>query len=159
MHDSQKKILLSLSVHGPHSILPHHAPTGTATKTLFLIESSNSARPSTSATMKVLTANYLTCAVKTCKSEPAAFPLHFKDAELAREELELNPEFLKNVLPRIDWPALVQTAAEVGFGPDCKASAVLTVWVAWVYDTPQSEAGESRRSNDEGPAYSFNGGM
>ncbi|TGZ84050.1 putative adoMet-dependent tRNA methyltransferase complex subunit Trm112 [Ascodesmis nigricans] len=65
--------------------------------------------------MKILTTNYLACAVKTCKSEPAAFPLHFKDAELAREELELNPEFIKNVLPRIDWPALAQTAAELGF--------------------------------------------
>lgn len=63
--------------------------------------------------MKVLTVNYLTCAVKACKSSPDSFPLHFRDAELAREELEINEEFIKNILPRIEWPALVTSASEV----------------------------------------------
>jgi multifunctional methyltransferase subunit TRM112 len=65
--------------------------------------------------MKILTTNYLTCAVKACKSSPASFPLHFKDAELVQEELDLNPEFIRNILPRIEWGALVQTATEVAF--------------------------------------------
>ncbi|KAA8913503.1 adoMet-dependent tRNA methyltransferase complex subunit Trm112 [Sphaerosporella brunnea] len=65
--------------------------------------------------MKVLTTNYITCAVKACKSSSAAFPLHFKDAELVQEELELNSDFIRNVLPRIEWPALVTTAVELGF--------------------------------------------
>ncbi|KAI5795229.1 adoMet-dependent tRNA methyltransferase complex subunit Trm112 [Geopyxis carbonaria] len=65
--------------------------------------------------MKILTTNYITCAVRTCKSVPNSFPLHYKDAEVAREEVELNPAFLTNILPRIEWGALVQTAVELGF--------------------------------------------
>lgn len=63
--------------------------------------------------MKLLTTNYITCAVKACKSSPASFPLHFKDAELEQQEVELNAEMIVNILPRIEWPALLQTAAEV----------------------------------------------
>ncbi|CCX06968.1 adoMet-dependent tRNA methyltransferase complex subunit Trm112 [Pyronema domesticum] len=65
--------------------------------------------------MKILTTNYITCAVKACKTSSNAFPLQFRDAELVQEELELNEEFIKNILPRIEWPALVQTAASLGF--------------------------------------------
>ncbi|KAG8525445.1 uncharacterized protein KY384_009089 [Bacidia gigantensis] len=65
--------------------------------------------------MKILTVNFLTCAVKACKSTAASFPLHFKDAELEQAEIEYNPEFLKNILPRIDWEAFKTTAAELGF--------------------------------------------
>ncbi len=35
--------------------------------------------------MKILTVNFLTCAIKKCKSSPLSFPLHFKDAELVVE--------------------------------------------------------------------------
>ncbi|KAJ5550710.1 AdoMet-dependent tRNA methyltransferase complex subunit [Penicillium sp. DV-2018c] len=63
--------------------------------------------------MKVLTANFVTCAVKECKTSPASFPLHFHDAELEQEELEFQPEFIRNILPRIDWPALCTTANEM----------------------------------------------
>ncbi|KAF8543575.1 adoMet-dependent tRNA methyltransferase complex subunit Trm112 [Trichophaea hybrida] len=62
--------------------------------------------------MKILTTNYITCAVKACKTSPASFPLHFKGAELVQEELELNSDFIVNILPRIEWPALLQTAVE-----------------------------------------------
>ncbi|KLJ08737.1 hypothetical protein EMPG_15827 [Blastomyces silverae] len=65
--------------------------------------------------MKILTANFLTCAVKACKASPAAFPLHFSDAELEQEETEFQADFLRNILPRIDWEALVVTAGELGF--------------------------------------------
>ncbi|MCJ1230535.1 hypothetical protein MMC12_007209 [Toensbergia leucococca] len=63
--------------------------------------------------MKVLTVNFVTCAVKACKASPLAFPLHFSDAELEQREIVYNPAFLINVLPRIDWEALRATAAEV----------------------------------------------
>lgn len=63
--------------------------------------------------MKVLTLNFLTCAVKTCKSSSDSFPLHPKDAELASDEIEVNPQLLVNMLPRIDWAALRITATEV----------------------------------------------
>lgn len=65
--------------------------------------------------MKVLTLNFLTCAVKTCKSSSDSFPLHPKDAELASDEIEVNPQLLVNMLPRIDWAALRITATELGF--------------------------------------------
>ncbi|KAK2812349.1 type I protein arginine N-methyltransferase Rmt1 [Emmonsiellopsis sp. PD_5] len=65
--------------------------------------------------MKVLTANFVSCAIKACKSSPASFPLHFNDAELEQTELEFQPDFLRNILPRIDWEALRTTAKELGF--------------------------------------------
>jgi multifunctional methyltransferase subunit TRM112 len=64
--------------------------------------------------MKILTTNFLTCAVKTCKTSPLSFPLHFKDATLERTEIDFNPLFLRNVLPRVNWEALTTTAAELG---------------------------------------------
>jgi multifunctional methyltransferase subunit TRM112 len=63
--------------------------------------------------MKVLTLNFLTCAVKSCKSTSAAFPLHPKDCELVSDTLESDPKLLFNILPRLDWPALNTTASEV----------------------------------------------
>lgn len=63
--------------------------------------------------MKVLTLNFLTCAVKACKSSSDSFPLHPKDCELVSDELEVNSALLTNVLTRVDWKALTTTAAEV----------------------------------------------
>ena len=64
--------------------------------------------------MKILTLNFLTCAVKACKTSADSFPLHPKDAELVEDEIELNPDLVANVLPRIDWGALKMTSSEVG---------------------------------------------
>ncbi|KAK1835376.1 hypothetical protein QBC39DRAFT_341203 [Podospora conica] len=72
--------------------------------------------------MKLLTLNFLSCAVKTCKSSPLSFPLHPKDAELAKDDVDPNPDLLTNILPRLDWSALRTTAAELGF-PDLPESA------------------------------------
>lgn len=63
--------------------------------------------------MKLLTLNFLSCAVKTCKSSPLSFPLHPKDAELAKDQVDPNPDLLTNILPRLDWSALRTNAAEV----------------------------------------------
>ena len=63
--------------------------------------------------MKILTVNFLTCAVKACKISPDSFPLHFKDAELEQSDMEYNPDFLRNILPRLDWEAFKTTASEV----------------------------------------------
>lgn len=65
--------------------------------------------------MKVLSLNFLTCAVKACKSSSNSYPLHPQDAELVQDEIELNPDMLINVLPRLDWPALRTTSSELGF--------------------------------------------
>lgn len=63
--------------------------------------------------MKILTVNFLTCAVKACKTSSLSFPLHFKDAELEQSDIEYNASFLRNILPRIDWEAFKITANEV----------------------------------------------
>ncbi|OLN84489.1 Multifunctional methyltransferase subunit trm112 [Colletotrichum chlorophyti] len=65
--------------------------------------------------MKILSLNFLTCAVKTCKTSSASFPLHPKDAELAQDDIEVNSQLLLNVLPRLDWAALRTNATELGF--------------------------------------------
>jgi hypothetical protein len=67
----------------------------------------------TRAAMKLLTLNFLTCAVKSCKSTSESFPLHPKDCELVSDTLESDPKLLLNVLPRLDWAALSTTASEV----------------------------------------------
>ena len=63
--------------------------------------------------MKILTTNFLTCAVKSCKSSPSSFPLHFKDASLLSQEIDYNPTFIRNILPRINYAALQTTATEL----------------------------------------------
>lgn len=63
--------------------------------------------------MKLLTLNFLTCARKACKSSPAAFPLHPQEAELEQIELDLNIVFIRNILPRLEWPAIKTLAQEV----------------------------------------------
>ena len=64
--------------------------------------------------MKLLTTNFLTCAVKSCRSSPLSFPLHFKDAIVHRTEMVYNPLLLTNILPRLNWEALRTTATELG---------------------------------------------
>ncbi|RDA89930.1 hypothetical protein CP533_3293 [Ophiocordyceps camponoti-saundersi (nom. inval.)] len=59
--------------------------------------------------------NFLTCAVKACKTSSASYPLHPRDAELVQDDIEINPEMLINLLPRLDWAALRETASELGF--------------------------------------------
>ncbi|KAM0335721.1 hypothetical protein ACHAQA_000771 [Verticillium albo-atrum] len=72
--------------------------------------------------MKILSLNFLTCAVKTCKSSTDSYPLHPKDAELVQDDIELNEQMLLNVLPRLDWAALRTNATELGF-PELPAEA------------------------------------
>jgi multifunctional methyltransferase subunit TRM112 len=64
--------------------------------------------------MKLLTVNFLTCAVKSCRSSPLSFPLHFKDAVVHRTEMAYNPLLLTNILPRLNWEALRTTTTELG---------------------------------------------
>lgn len=70
--------------------------------------------------MKLLTLNFLTCAIKTCKSSPASFPLHPRDAELEVVEADLNLPFLKNILPRLMWDELRVIAGEVCNSLSCR---------------------------------------
>ena len=63
--------------------------------------------------MKLLTLNFLTCARKSCKQTQSAFPLHPRDAELEQTELDLNPLFIRNVIPRLDWEVMRGLSQEV----------------------------------------------
>jgi len=65
--------------------------------------------------MKLLTLNFLTCAIKTCKTQPSSFPLHPRDAELEIQEADLNLPFLKNILPRLMWEEIRVIAREVRY--------------------------------------------
>jgi hypothetical protein len=67
--------------------------------------------------MKLLTLNFLCCARKTCKTNPAAFPLHPKEAELEQVEAEINPLLIQNMLPRLNWEALKAISQEVNRNP------------------------------------------
>ncbi|KAF2033816.1 Trm112p-domain-containing protein [Setomelanomma holmii] len=67
--------------------------------------------------MKLLTLNFLTCAIKTCKTNPASFPLHPRNAELEIQEADINLPFLKNILPRLMWEEIRTIARELGL-PD-----------------------------------------
>lgn len=100
-------------------ITPYHtftAPT-IPTHATYTTNSTKSNPPfhkdSTSSKMKLLTLNFLTCARKSCKQTQSAFPLHPQDAELEQVELELNPLFIRNILPRLDWDVMRGLSTEV----------------------------------------------
>jgi len=57
----------------------------------------------------------LQCHVKGCTTDN--FPLKIQDAELDAVEAEFNAEFIKRMIPKLDWPALVATAFEVRLQP------------------------------------------
>ncbi|KAJ4336218.1 hypothetical protein N0V95_008669 [Ascochyta clinopodiicola] len=71
--------------------------------------------------MKLLTLNFLTCAVKTCKTQASSFPLHPRDAELEIQESDINLPFLKNILPRLMWEELRTICKELSL-PDLPAT-------------------------------------
>jgi len=61
--------------------------------------------------VRLITHNLLACHVKGCTSNN--FPLAFKDVQIELKEAEFNPDFIKNILPRLEWPALVDAARQV----------------------------------------------
>lgn len=61
--------------------------------------------------VRLITHNLLACHVKGCTSNN--FPLAFKDVQIELREAEMNPDFLRGFLPKIDWNALVGAAREV----------------------------------------------
>lgn len=86
--------------------------------------------------MKLLTLNFLTCAVKSCRaaatqstsltpaseeqqpsgssSSSSSFPLHLADIELVSVPLDFNEPFWRGVLPRLDLRAIGGVLGEVG---------------------------------------------
>lgn len=61
--------------------------------------------------MRLITHNMLQCHVKNCNNNN--FPLRFEDVQVELIEADFNPEFLSNMLNKIDWDALTSTAVQV----------------------------------------------
>ncbi|KAL4930582.1 RNA methylation protein TRM112 [Aspergillus undulatus] len=76
--------------------------------------------------MKLLTVNFLTCAVKACRGSPASFPLHFRDVELELQDVDFQADFIRNIIPRVDWEGLQKMASELNFPniPETKPEGV-----------------------------------
>ncbi|KZS98312.1 hypothetical protein SISNIDRAFT_404820 [Sistotremastrum niveocremeum HHB9708] len=62
--------------------------------------------------VRLITHNLLACHAKGCTTNN--FPLVFKDVQLEIRESEMNPEFLRNFYPKLEWDALVKTAEQLG---------------------------------------------
>lgn len=59
--------------------------------------------------VRLITHNLLACHAKGCTTNN--FPLVLQDIQLEIQEQEFNPDFIKNILPRLEWHALVDAAA------------------------------------------------
>ncbi|CDR46635.1 CYFA0S24e01640g1_1 [Cyberlindnera fabianii] len=64
--------------------------------------------------MKFLTTNFVKCVSKQCDTTIDNFPLQYENCQLVQEEQEFVPEFLLNILDRLDWPAVLKVAADLG---------------------------------------------
>lgn len=60
--------------------------------------------------MRILTHNMVTCLIKNC---PQKFPLSINAKKVEVVESEINIEFLKNLLPKLDWNALVSASKDL----------------------------------------------
>ncbi|KAF9580408.1 hypothetical protein BGW38_002961 [Lunasporangiospora selenospora] len=61
--------------------------------------------------MRLITHNMLQCHVKGCNANN--FPLDFQDVSLEQQEAELNEDFLRNMLGKIEYGALVATCLKL----------------------------------------------
>lgn len=64
--------------------------------------------------MKFLTTNFVKCTAKACDANTDSFPLHYVNCELVQEEQDFQPEFLLNILDRLDWNAVLKVAHDLG---------------------------------------------
>ena len=58
--------------------------------------------------VRLITHNLLACHAKGCTTNN--FPLLLQDVQIELHEQEFNPGFIKNILPRLEWRALVEAA-------------------------------------------------
>lgn len=58
--------------------------------------------------VRLITHNLLACHAKGCTTNN--FPLQLQDVQIELREQELNPDFITNILPRLEWRALVDAA-------------------------------------------------
>jgi multifunctional methyltransferase subunit TRM112 len=96
--------------------------------------------------MKLLTLNFLTCARKACKPNPDSFPLQPKDCTLEILETDFNLQFLVNILPRLEWPALVTFTTELGL-PGLKSEAPEKVELIAPVEGKEVEGGDGHEED------------
>ena len=62
-------------------------------------------------TDRLITHNMLQCHVKGCKSDN--YPLEIQEAQVEIVESEFNEDFIRKMIPRLDWDALTQAIIQV----------------------------------------------
>lgn len=58
--------------------------------------------------VRLVTHNLLACHAKGCTTNN--FPLVLQDIQIELRKQEFNPDFISNILPRLEWRALVDAA-------------------------------------------------
>ena len=87
--------------------------------------------------VRLITHNLLTCHAKGCSTNN--FPLKLTNVKLALREADINPDFLRGFLPRIEWEALIQASREVNqlvvFRSISKQAHVMLLYLNEIGDT------------------------
>eukprot|EP00158_Paraphelidium_tribonemae_P006467 Partr_v1_DN27830_c2_g1_i2_m23285 putative tRNA methyltransferase 11-2 homolog len=78
--------------------------------------------------MRLITHNMLSCHKRSCNQNQ--FPLLIENVEVERREVEYNPSFLANFVPRLDWKALREASAQLGLESSAKLPTVMPENVA-----------------------------
>ena len=63
--------------------------------------------------MKLITHNMLQCHVKGCSTNN--FPLSLDQVQIEKMEADFNPDFIKRLIPKLEWEAFTTTAMSVSF--------------------------------------------
>lgn len=63
--------------------------------------------------MKLMTHNMLKCNIKGVKN---GFPFKIEASEVLVKEADYNPDFIKRMIEKLEWKALVETAQSLGHG-------------------------------------------
>lgn len=90
--------------------------------------------------MRLITHNMLQCHVKNCNNNN--FPLRFEEVQVELIEADFNPEFLSNMLNKIEWDALYNTAVQVNQIANLfyKCKSLMIIYIAWHQYPPCSNA-------------------
>ncbi|KAL9941133.1 hypothetical protein V8E36_000621 [Tilletia maclaganii] len=64
--------------------------------------------------MRLLTHNLLACHARACTSTSNNFPLQLENVQLEVAEVDMEDDFVRGLLPKLDWPALISTARTLG---------------------------------------------
>ncbi|KAL5777194.1 hypothetical protein ACOSP7_010120 [Xanthoceras sorbifolium] len=62
--------------------------------------------------MRLLTHNMLSSNIKGVTN---GFPLRIEVAKVVEKQVDFNPDFLKNMFPKIEWKALVDASRSLGY--------------------------------------------